>query len=317
MPFVHEANGPASHPAFLNFQRSGYAGCAPDRIERIETLLGSSDVYLLEGLEVPGSRVVAKRSAGERIRVEHFVYTSLLPHHPLSQVACLGFVEELDQDSCWLFLEFADGNSYDETSQKQRELAAKWLATLHSSTSQLPQRPPVPDAGPDRYLALLRKAGDSIGSNLSNPHLTVPAARFLEIVLDRLDRFEKTWTRVQSLCSAIPNCVVHGDFHAKNVRIRDGQVLVFDWEAAGWGPPTEELAGLGCHEYSSALGGAWPAMDPATIRLATSMGVLFRGVAFIQAESAALGSRWTVDAVEAIAGHERDLVVAERELGLS
>jgi hypothetical protein len=82
--------------------------------------------------------------------------------------------------------------------------------------------------------------------------LAMQIARFAEGPLDELrqesiDRLRVAVPRFHELCielaaSKIPSTLVHGDFHAENVVIRDGRHLIFDWTDACIAHPFVDLA---------------------------------------------------------------------------
>jgi Ser/Thr protein kinase RdoA (MazF antagonist) len=51
-------------------------------------------------------------------------------------------------------------------------------------------------------------------------------------------------------CDALPRCIVHGDcWHNNAIAIADGEIVLIDWDGAGWGTPMIDLGELllTCH----------------------------------------------------------------------
>jgi len=98
---------------------------------------------------------------------------------------------------------------------------------------------------------------------------------------------ETLWSEIEEICGVMPRTLVHGDFVAKNVRVRNGRgglsLLVFDWGYAGWGVPGTDLAQLGKHVvnpdlgvYCSVMKRAEPHLSLAQIEAVAACGSLFR-----------------------------------------
>jgi hypothetical protein len=71
--------------------------------------------------------------------------------------------------------------------------------------------------------------------------------RLEELSNHTIDDLRAAVPRLQELCfdvaeSKIPNTLVHGDFHAENVVIKDGRHLIFDWTDACIAHPFVDLA---------------------------------------------------------------------------
>jgi len=85
-----------------------------------------------------------------------------------------------------------------------------------------------------------------VREHLSNPSLSSEGAVVLQTVAEQCDVVEAHWSELEMICQMMPQTLLHGDFVIKNLRVRpaaDGpQLLVFDWEYAGWGAPGTDLA---------------------------------------------------------------------------
>jgi aminoglycoside phosphotransferase (APT) family kinase protein len=69
----------------------------------------------------------------------------------------------------------------------------------------------------------------------------------------------------------MPQTLVHNDFAARNIKVRNGQagttLLPFDWEKAGWGIPAADLEYLEQADlamYWSVVHRSWPYFDVKT-----------------------------------------------------
>jgi aminoglycoside phosphotransferase (APT) family kinase protein len=99
-----------------------------------------------------------------------------------------------------------------------------------------------------------------------------------------------------------PRTLVHGDFGAKNVRLRTTpagtEVVVLDWETAGWGaiavdiPQTPQRAprkpgklprwrGVSLDEYAANSSGAWDGVRRRDLAQLAAVGTVFRYVSSI------------------------------------
>jgi len=96
----------------------------------------------------------------------------------------------------------------------------------------------------------------------------------------------------------MPRTLVHGDFEPKNMRVRSGpagvDVLLFDWETAGWGVPAPDLARLGRIEhllsvdlrrYYETVRESWSGLCPEDVEHLAAVGTLFRLLAMLVWES--------------------------------
>lgn len=147
-----------------------------------------------------------------RAALEARVYREVLPRTGLP---CLRL---LDEGEGWLLVEEARGEPYGE---RHRQAGARWMAALHA----LPRPAGLPDLETDLEPALrvLRLASEHPGLDRG--------------VVRRLQEAAETLPAVR-----LPHAIVHGDFWPCNVRVREGQVLAFDWEQAAWGCPLRDLA---------------------------------------------------------------------------
>src|SRR5215475_9753213 len=204
------------HPAV-----KAWAKLRPDRLEPagIERLQKKKKgvVYRLEGIGPECSDIIAKRSSPERILKERIIYEQILPALPIPTVRYYGFIEEPEDECCWLFLESAGGEEYSPVVNEHRTLAAQWLGLLHTSAERLTAAARLPDRGPGYYLEQLRSACDTIPRHLSNPALTADDAAVLKTVVRQCEVVASHWGQVDKLCERAPQTLIHGDFAPKNM----------------------------------------------------------------------------------------------------
>lgn len=189
--------------------------------------------------------VYAKRSRKNDMALERAMYQEILPRLPVTVPRYFGSCRA-DDGSTWTFFENL-GDRRPTGSAGHRVLTAQWLGLLHRSAAADGAAARLPDGGPSRYLSHLRVGRDGILRNLGNPALTVEDRAVLRAHLDQLDALESHWPQVEQACAGLPLTLVHGDFRAKNVRLRTAagttSVFALDWEMAGWGIPAGDLAG--------------------------------------------------------------------------
>jgi hypothetical protein len=216
--------------------------------ERIEVLgrTHKTAVYRLWGAGPDGGTVVAKRCRAEIAVLERLVYEDLLPTVALPALRCFGWVPEASGQFCWLFLEDAGTEAYSPARSEHRSLAASFLAALHGIRPNQTLRAALPDRSPSHYLRLIQASRKALQVQVDNPVLAAHEAALLRTIMAYLDLMQTRWWQLQRFFEAWPEAVVHGDFVVKNLRLRlgsaDPELLVYDWEMAGWGVPAVDLA---------------------------------------------------------------------------
>ena len=319
-----DVGGCDQHPAARAWAALGASGRSPSRIEKLTAPGGrrtwKSSCYRLIGAVDSGGAVVAKNACTSRLLIERAIYLDILPLLPITTLRCYGCVENDEDGSCWLFLEDAGDLCYDDTRAPDRALAADWLAEMHTATSALSLQSVLPDRGPHYYLEVLHEARLKLLEASHDPRLG--ESRPLLTALGRhCDALEAVWGDIEGLCGRLRKSLVHGDFTAKNVRVRgngSSQVLcVMDWDVAGWGPPASDIAALSLGRYRSRITGRWPEIDLVTLREAGRVGRIFRLLLWVDATSTALASRSTERALRKLEHYEHALAAERRELGCS
>lgn len=246
-----------------------------------------SGVYRLAGVGQGGSAVMAKRCLLQTGAVERAIYEEFLPRLDLPSLEYYGSVEDEDGRSIWLFLEEAGGDLYSPENPEHRALAARWLAAVHTGGRRLGWEPRWPDRGPEQYLQRLRACRSRLREYFTHPNLRPEGVAVLETVSEQCALLESRWREFEEICQATPRTLMHGDFVVKNLRVRAAtggpELLVFDWEFAGWGAPATDLAQFTGHVASPDLsvyrdcveGDPGPADDSQIQRLA-ACGRFFR-----------------------------------------
>jgi hypothetical protein len=237
---------------------------------------------------------------------EHIIYRHVLPQLPIPPVRCLGFVADPDPERAWLFLEDVGGQRYEKGRHDHQVLAASWLANVHAFGMRSSMRLLLPDRGPAYYLSELRASCSELGAHLGCDHFSVEDRRIMRAALRALTALERRWNKIDAWCDAMPHTLVHGDFVAKNCRVRavgvgDLELVAFDWETAGWGVPAVDLArnafrgvALDREMYAAAMRDAWSGLGPLELDLAVRIGDAQRVIAATRWACAYLVYPWIV-----------------------
>jgi hypothetical protein len=258
-----------------------------------------SAVYRLDGVGAAGSAVIGKLNRQGGLLVERIIYEEVLPLAPWPTLHYYGFIAEPNGRDCWLFLEDAGGEVYSSHNTAHRRLAGQWLGQMHTSMAGVAAAARLPDRGPAHYLEHVRSTCATIMRYLSNPVLTRGDVSELLAIVLLLETLEARWDHVEASCAAMPRTLVHGDFQARNMRVRTSQrglVLVpFDWELAGWGVPAPDLdqsMGADLTAYWSVVRKTWPHYEAHNIQQWATYGRLFRLLASIHWHSLELAYDW-------------------------
>jgi ATP-binding cassette subfamily B protein len=318
-----------SHPA-VQAWRQLYPHSQPDRVAPLRLSARKASVYRLEGAGPAGVSVIAKRSGAADARIERTVYQEILPNLKVPSLRYYGLLEGPDGTFCWTFLEEACGAKYSTLLGANREQAARWLGTLHTSAAEVAAAARLPDAGPNRYREFLRAAREAIPRHFGNPVLTADDVEFLENVLIGITELETRWTDIEDLCAGAPGTLVHGDFNAKNIRLGRATggtgCLVFDWAEAGWGVPAVDLAQQAVpashlsaspdlSTYWSSVRERWPNLSGAALQRLADCGSVFRTLAALYWEAPGLGTEWASTSVTNIRIYEAERANALSRIG--
>jgi hypothetical protein len=168
----------------------------------------------------------------------------------------------------------------------------------------------LPRQGPERYADHLRRARKTIVENLANAEIRRDDLDVLKAVLRHFDDLEQEWTTLSGFCDAVPRCLVHGDFVPKNAAVRHDELMLMDWQTAGWGTPASDVMRLDLDAYAAAIRPGWPHLDHGDVTELARIGTIFRAIAAIDWDSRMLAYPWVDGALRNIRGYEGWLVLA-------
>ena len=237
--------GVREHPAVQAWLQLQSDSGEPSSLELLQRRRHST-IYRLGEVRQDGARVIAKRCRTATAQIEHTIYQELLPLAGMPVLRCYGMLEEPEGEYCWLFLEDAAGVRYSPQLPNNRALAGCWLGETQLAAASAGLKSRLPDRELDHYLRLLRDCRAMLLHHLDGSALSTEDAAVFRNVAAHLDALESLWGKLEEICDVMPRTLVHGDFVNKNLRIRDvatgPELLVFDWEFAGWGVPAADLA---------------------------------------------------------------------------
>lgn len=175
------------------------------------------------------------------------VYRHLLASRPQLDTAELhGTIVEPEHDRYWILLERAAGTELDRVeSPAVWRAASRWLADMHIEFGGLVAYPSTPG-----LTRLLRSDSDFLRMWMTRALSIVRAqSTMLPDALRRgADRLALRYDRVIDRLLALPETVIHGEFHPANILVRrddEGErFCVVDWEMAAIGPHLLDLAAL-------------------------------------------------------------------------
>jgi len=277
-----------AHPAVQAWRELQSVRVEPERIEILkgrlpdQTARKNRFVCRLVGVGPTGSAVIGKRCRLRHAVIESTIYDDILPYLPIPSLNFYGMVEDANGDYCWLFLEDAGEEAYSAHVAEHRTLSAQWLGLVHTSATPVTAPACLPDKGPKHYLNRLQSARDTILRQLVNHALQAHNLAPLEAIVYQYDVLESHWDQVAEFCDGIPQTLVHGDFAARNLRVRRSQdgmeLLTFDWGEAGWGVPATDVRAEDVAAYWSVVRKYWPWLNVQAIQRLAIVGKIFRSL---------------------------------------
>ena len=178
-------------------------------------------------------------------RRELQMYETILSPERFGTLHLYAYRWEPERARFWAF--FEDGGRtvlHNYLDMPRWTAAARWAARFHAATRGLPETQ-------TRFLprydeAHYRRCAERVAQLL--PHLEGPEH---DLVARGLEYFEE---RIEWL-SALPQCVLHGQYFGKNILLRRStrgpKVVVIDWETAALGPGTFDLVSLTAGKWTS------------------------------------------------------------------
>ena len=261
-----------------------------ERVRRAEEIYRTTSkpfVYRLTGVGPDGSNVIAKRYECAAASTECAIYQDVLPYLPVSTLRYCGLVADDDPQFCWLFLEDAGEEPYLLNAEEHRVLAGRWLGVMNVAAQQLRAATRLPDRGPGFYRKLLVASRETIREIVENSIFRDRDSTLLQALISHCDAVERQWERIEQFCNRMPRTLVHGDFAIQNARVRSvstgNNLLLMDWEGAGWGSPAPDLAQFVGGSLSPDLGAyhavvcaTWPGIGLAELERLAEIGRMFR-----------------------------------------
>ena len=149
---------------------------------------------------------------------------------------------------------------------------------------------------------------------MENPVLSEDDRELLHSILAKLEVTEQVWQDLERALAEMPQCLVHGDFVGKNVRVMQTEggreLYVMDWDISGWGAPACDIERIVPSLYRKAVKDTWPELTLDRIEQMRVVGRILRNVGLIQATSTSLYYDW-------VEGPMRELSLYESILGES
>ena len=293
-----------------------FAGSAP-RVVGIERLKeeNKTRAYRLDLERWRTRTVIAKwRACPENL--ERLIFEEVLPSAGLPSLSIYGETTRGDDGASWMFIEDAGPDSFVVAHAADRVLAARWLATLHAWHGLGGVASRLPERSLRLYGVALRTSVDVIAQNLDRPWVTGSAREALARLIGLLERIDARWDRLQDLWANAPTVVVHGDFKAGNLRVRERagtpELVVFDWEMAGTGAPCVDLAGIpDVESYAAGVRFSWPSFTPTNARTFARVGMVLRWLVTLKWVVSSLRQPWCH--LPTFAAYEASLAEAVRE----
>ena len=305
--------------ALLSAQKLFGSFHSPQTISKLKLKPSREKAVLTWEMKIPGKpsfELIAKRGEIDEARFENLLYTTILPRLGLGSLRCFGIVEELDNRFAWLFLEHAGHCRYNPTIREHLNLAVEWLSILHGSQLELELKDYFRKCGDEHYAASLRTARTLVEGGIINPVLSPSQQEILHRALHLLDKLEMKWPVVENICSAVPRCLIHGDFLGKNLRVESNgskyQLKVFDWEAACWGLPFLDLAEsliptsggqspeFDMDSYISNSQHWWPNIEKKSLKGLIGLGKIFWSLDCLRGHAEGLQFEWVDNIIENI-----------------
>ena len=305
------------HPAVRAWNRLHPLQAEPRSVVVLKPETKKSAVYRLDNAGPAGSPVIAKRCKLARMALERAIYGQVLSYLPLPKLQFYGSIEEPDGTLGWIFLEDAGDERFSPGSYEHRALAGQWFGVLHTSRAvEIARRLCLPNRGLAYHRNVVMLAGDTIRQNLANPALSADDLGILNTILFQCDVIISHWPDIEEVCSVMTETFVHGDFSAKNVRVRRRastlEIFPLDWDGAGWGVAADDLSQADSAVYWSVVQRHWPRLTPDVVNHIANIGKMFWNLVPITDEAEPLSSGWVANVMRKMRAYEAGLAEAIR-----
>jgi aminoglycoside phosphotransferase (APT) family kinase protein len=252
----------------------------------------NSTVCKLDGALPDGRPIVAKLAPREQIEAEERVYTEVLAGLSVETPEFFGTAS--GEHGSWIFLSYVDGLAYDSSRADHRQAAGRYAGRLHAESSARHDGTGLPDRGARFIREQLDGALATVRGGQSNPAASEQDRVDLRDFEAWLDRLTGGWNRLNELIDSTPKAVVHCDFVSKNCRIRTAgsglDLIVLDWEMAGWGPITMDLGWVDLGAYREMVDRSRWGLSEASVQELCNCARLIRVLTATHWEIAEIGS---------------------------
>lgn len=227
--------------------------------ERIEVLNQKRDraVFRLPNIGPRGQSVIAKACIPPKSKTEHYFYAKILSNLGLTSAELYSYVEDGPGGWNWLLLEDVGRTRYRSTDPRHWEAASQWLAAFHVGVSHHVD-PELVDIGAAQHLEYLESTIEALSAARSRDYGSSELRRVAERALEMCESIESRWDYIEALCDDAPQTLVHGDFQAKNVLVREQAaglaIIPIDWGDSGRGPAAMCLGLLDVGKHQSVAG---------------------------------------------------------------
>jgi hypothetical protein len=284
----------------------------PSAVTLLQGKKGKPSVWRLSFGSGAHPDVIAKRCSADEAHVEQAVYERVLPSIGVTTVHYFGSVPDVNDTFAWVFVEDAAGDAYAPQLSVHRLLAARFLGRLHSAAAPLAGTVALPDRGFEHYRSCLDAIRGLVPLVACGGLLSTHERRVVEVLRRLTTELDARWTDLCAVGARWRPTLVHGSFSHRNMRVRDNRILVFDWGAAGWGPPARDVAKLlgpriggDATVYRHALASHSSMLDDAPVRDLVTLGALLRGVEHLSWAVPKLRYEWRDGVIERIEQHCR------------
>jgi len=188
-------DGLSDHPAVLAWRRLE-SGDVPSSVEVLKPAKRKCAVFRLNGVAAGNGSIVAKRRERSGLDLERRFYTEVLPSMSLPTLEVHGCLEcredDSGEDQSWLFLEDAGERWYDRGASDHLDLAVRWLADLHTRSSDWAAQ--MPDTGPHYFQTVAEDAIRGVRASLDHPALSAEDASVLRATAAHIEAARGTGT---------------------------------------------------------------------------------------------------------------------------